>query len=146
MKITSEINKKMIAMREEGASYNQIVSALGVSKWACRQYLGDVIVDPSWVEEAWKKAEEEAATLLIEHGFTDLLNLNLICPQATWDYYAKKDNNWWLIDVTVNNSKDIGRKITQMIDGIRAAILLKKEGSWAFFEVTKKELWGKTTK
>lgn len=143
MKITSEINKKMIAMREEGASYMQIVDTLGVSKWACQQYLRDIIVNPSWAEEAWKNTEIEAAALLSKHGFTDILNLNLICPQATWDYYAKYDDDQWLIDVTINNQKDVVRKANQMIDGFKSAILLKKgEDSWTFFEINKKEIWG----
>lgn len=143
MKITSEINKKMIVMRKEGASYTQITNVLGVSKWACRQYLSDIIVDSSWIEKAWKKAETDAVALLAKHGFSDILNLNLICPQASWDYYAVFDNERWLIDVTINNHKDVVRKANQMINGFKSAILLKKgDDSWTFFEINKEEIWG----
>ena len=143
MKITKKILGKMIEMRKSGATYPMIVDKLGVSKWACLQYLKNVEVENSYVEEEWKEVEDDAERVLTEHGFNDILNLNRICPTPYWDYYAKKDGEKWLIDVTINRHKGVDQKIARMVESYRGAILLKKKENenWEFFEIGVKQVW-----
>ena len=147
MKITKEIRGKMEEMRSGGATYSDIIAELGVSKWACIKYLQDVEVEKSEIEEEWRAAEVEAAQVLKKHGFERIIDLNVLCPSAywdyyaDWDYYAEKDGEKWLIDVTINSRKDVGQKIARMIDGHNAAILLKRKNTWEFVEITMKKVW-----
>ena len=114
---------------------------LGVSKWACIHYLRDVEVEKSRVDEEWREVEIEAAQVLEKHGFTRIIDLNKLCPSPYWDYYAEKDDEKWLIDVTINSRKDVGEKISRMVDGYHAAILLKRKDSWEFFEINMRKAW-----
>lgn len=142
MKITKRILGKMEEMRRNGASYKVIAAELGVSKWSCIHYLRDVeIEETSAVEEEWKEVEIEAAQMLGKHGFTRIINLNKLCPTPYWDYYAEKDDEKWLIDVTINSRKDVGEKISRMIEDHRAAILLKRGDDWEFFEINMRKAW-----
>ena len=141
MKITKEILGKMVEMRKVGATYGDIKAELGVSKWACIHYLRDVEVEKSEMEKEWRAVEAEAAQVLKKHGFERIIDLNTLCPSAYWDYYAEKDGEKWLIDVTINSRKDVGQKIARMVEGHNAAILLKRESTWEFVEITMKKVW-----
>ena len=141
-KITKEVLDKMVEMRKKGHTYNEIMRALGVSKWACIHYLKDVKVEKSAIEEEWRKAEIEAIDYLKSLGFTDIHDLNKICPSPYWDILARKDNEWWLIDVTVSANKSIGGKIDRFIDGYIHAILYKNlnTGEWKFIKLSYEEV------
>ena len=131
----------MEEMRREGAAYSEIIAKLGVSKWACIRYLKDIEIERSMVEEEWREVEIEAAQVLEKHGFKRIIDLNKLCPSAYWDYIAEKDAEKWLIDVTINSRKDVGQKIARMVEGYNAAILLKRNGVWEFFEISMRKAW-----
>jgi len=132
VRITEEILKKMVEMRKAGATYRTIEQALGVSRWACIRYLRNVKPEPSAIEKAWKKAEADAIRFLKKKGFSDIHNLNRICPSPHWDFLARKKRQWWLIDVTISERKKIGAKIPYFVDGYEHAILYRNlnDGSW----------------
>jgi len=131
----------MVEMRKAGATYREIMQALGVSKWACIRYLRDIKPEPSAVEKAWKQAEMEAIEFLKERGFSDIHNLNNICPSPYWDLLAKKDGKWWLIDVTISEGKRVGAKIPYFVDGYEHAILYRNinDGTWRLVRLSYEE-------
>lgn len=126
-------------MRKRGATYSEIMSELNVSKWACMQYLKDIKYDRSAIEIAWRKAEEEAAQVLKDNGFSHIVDLNKICPSPYWDYYAEKDGKKCLIDVTINQSKNLVKKALYSVDGYKHIVLLKN-GGWKFMEIYVEEM------
>lgn len=138
MKITEEILKKMIKLRKQGATYKKIMQILGVSKWACINYLKGIEVEKSAVEKAWRKAELEAQEFLREQGFTEIHDLNRICPSPYWDLLAKKGDGWWLIDVTISEGKSIGAKIPRVVSGYTHAILYRdlNGNKWKLVKIT----------
>jgi len=125
VKITDEVLEKMREMRRQGATYEGIHKALGVSKWACTAYLKGIAVEQSAIETAWRKAEKDALGYLETRGFEDLHDLNRICPTPYWDILARKDNIWWLIDVTVSEGKRVGAKIPYFVDNYTHAVLYR---------------------
>lgn len=136
-KITQELLDKMTVLRQAGASYSEIMERLGVTKWSCTHYLRDIAVGPGedrGVE--WKKAENEAPAVLKVEGFEDILDLNGICNMPAWDYYAKKNGERWLIDVTVNPHKSINDKAGRIPFGFHGAILYKGDGHWNMMELS----------
>jgi len=141
-KITEDILKKMIELRKKGYTYGKISQALGVSKWACIRYLKDIKLEPSAVEKAWKKAEIEAINYLKEKGFVEIHNLNSICPSPYWDILAKKENKWWLIDVTISGGKQIGAKIPYFVKGYIHAILYRdiNNKNWKLVKLSFEEI------
>ena len=142
VKITDEILKKMREMRKAGATYREIQNALGISRWACIRYLKDIKVDRSAVEKAWKEAEKKAIEYLWKKGFDEIHNLNEICPSPYWDILAKKDGEWWLIDVTISEGKKLGAKIPYFVDKYRHAILYRylDRGEWKLVSLSIKEI------
>jgi len=132
----------MIEMRKNGATYPEIIEALGVTKWMCIQYLKNVEVEKRWVREEWQEAEAAAKHVLDQMGFSHILNLNEICSAApSWDFYAAKGETGWLIDVTINGQKSVLDKHVHLVDGFNHAILYKKGSVWELIEV-KKEVVG----
>ena len=139
-KITEKIRNEMVELREKGASYRDIMKEVGVSKWSCINYLRDVKVDRSWIEKEWRKAEKDAEYKLKEMGFTHIVNLNDISPSPYWDYYCEKNNKKWLIDVTINQHKNLVDKALREVKGYEMAVLLKKDDGWKLLEIKVKEV------
>jgi len=139
IKTTKKLYNEMVKMREYGATYSEIMETLHVSKWQCLHYLRDVKIDKHFVQKEWEKAEQEGNQVLINSGYLHIVNLNNISPSPYWDYYAEKDNEKWLIDVTINKRKNIVAKILHCVDGYRHAILLKEKNKWKFIELNFKE-------
>lgn len=146
MKVTTEVRDKMVNMRKKGATYKEIMIEMGVSKWMCITYLRDIEIDRSWIELEWQKAEREAEAKLREMHFIHILNLNDICPSAYWDYYCEltnppyKTNERWLIDVTINQHKNLVDKALRRVEGYNHAILLKIEDEWKLMEIKVSEI------
>lgn len=142
VKITSEILEKMKEMRRQGATYREIEDVLNVSRWACITYLKDVKPEEPAIIKEWKKAEEDAFSYLKEKGFTDLHNLNTISPSPYWDILARKNEEWWLIDVTISEGKKLGAKIPRLIDGYIHAILYRniENNTWKLVKLTYEEI------
>lgn len=140
-KITKDVLEKMIAMRKSGASYPKIREAFGISQWTCVHYLKDVDVGgKSQNEEEWLTVEREAAIILKERGFTHILDLNAVSNSPYWDYYAERDGERWLIDVTINSNKNVAGKVLRMLDKFKGAVLYKKNGDWSLVEISLTEL------
>jgi len=141
-KITSDVLEAMSLRRRAGATYKEIEDELGVSHWACINYLRDIEVEESAVDKAWKEAEKAAASFLVEKGFVDIHDLNAFSPCGYWDILARKDDIWWLIDVTVSSTKTISGKIPKMVDGYRHAILFRDltKQTWSLIKVTYEEV------
>jgi len=141
--ITPEIKKRMVEMREGGATYPQIISELGVTKERCIAYLKDIIPRENQISamsREWKVAENEAESVLHEMGFSEIHNLNNLfsCPQY-WDYLAKQNDQWWLIDVTINGQKSIAAKRDATVEGYNHAILLKSnDKEWKLIKIEMK--------
>ena len=134
-KITKSQIDRMIEMRENGATYKQIMREVGVSNWACNNYLRDIETKRGFLETEWKKAEGEAHKILEKKGFENIINLNTICPTSYWDYYATFKRQKWLVDVTINEQKSVIDKIFRRIEGFNHAILLKKDNNWEMIHV-----------
>lgn len=138
VRITSDILTKMQEMREQGATYLEIQTALGVTKERCIAYLKNIpqLQRPAAMTVDWKIAEKESINILKQMGFSHIVNLNEICNIAPyWDYYAEKENNRWLIDVTINGQKSITAKQERCVDGYLHAILLKTSTQWKLIEL-----------
>lgn len=137
-KITPEIHKKMVDMRKGGATYKEIEKSLGIGRWSCLNYLKNVSVDESFIKKEWKKAEEEAIDFLQKKGFGDIHNLNRLCPSPHWDVLARKDKQWWLVDVTISSGKTIGAKIPFTVKEYQHSILYKniENGEWKLIKVS----------
>jgi len=135
-KITEEIRNKMVECRKEGMTYSEIMKKFNVSKWVCINYLRSIPINRSYIEKKWRLAEEEAEKILLKNGFSNILNLNNICPSPYWDYYAEKNNKRWLIDVTINEKKSIIEKYSRTLDNFICAILYKNEnGKWNLIKI-----------
>ena len=127
-------------MRKKGATYREIENKLGISRWSCITYLKNIEINKSWVEEEWKKAEKEAENILLEMGYNTIINLNEISPSPYWDYYCSKDNEKWLIDVTINQNKNLIDKSLRQVEGYRHAVLLKTSDKWKMLEIKTEEI------
>lgn len=138
-KITQDILDRMTTLRKQGYSYRQIRKEIAVSEWACINYLRNVKMETGVAEVMWKKAEEEAAQILENNGFSHIVNLNELCPSPHWDYYAEKDNEKFLIDVTINQSKNLIDKALRRVEGYNHVVLLKMDKEWKFIEIHLKE-------
>jgi len=141
--ITPEIKKRMIEMREGGATYSQITSELGVTKERCIAYLKDIIPNNNQISamsKEWQSAEMEAKSVLHEMQFSEIHNLNDLCSfPPCWDYLAKCNNQWWLIDVTINGQKSIAAKRDVTVEGYNHAILLKfNNKEWKLIQIEMK--------
>ena len=140
VRITQDVYKRMVELRQAGAPYSDIMAECNVSKWACIKYLKDLNGDDdstlSKVTKEWRDAEIEAASILTEMGFSHIVDLNEICNVAPfWDFYAEKDGDKWLVDVTVNHQKSVTEKQTRAVDGYRMAILFKDVAEWRLIEI-----------
>lgn len=122
-KITQEKLDEMIEARKKGATYVEIEARFNVSRWVTIHYLKDIQQEITIAEELWKQAERKAEVFLSEKGYVDIINLNAICPTGYFDILASKDNQKWLIDVTINESKDLANKSMRVIPHYRCAIL-----------------------
>ena len=138
-KITENVLNRMVELRKKGCTYAEIMEETKVSKWSCIQYLRDIKIDKSAIEIAWRKAEKEAVQILKDNGFSHIINLNEISPSPYWDYYGEKDNKKFLIDVTINQGKNLITKALQRIKGYNHIVLLKKDKDWKFIEIKLKE-------
>lgn len=122
-KVTKELLNEMIEARKKGATYTEIEARFNVSRWVTIHYLKGTETEKSVADSLWKKAEEQAKGILSERGFTEIVNLNLICPTGYFDILATKDGEKWLIDVTINEAKDLATKSIRVIPEYRCAIL-----------------------
>jgi hypothetical protein len=138
--ITKQKAKEIIADRKLGFSYKQLSEKHNVSKWWCIQHLKLVKPQKSWLEEKWKNAEKEAGEILKSKGFTHIINLNEICASPYWDYYAEKDDERWLFDVTINQNKNLIEKGLHAIKGYSSAVLLKDNNDWKIMKIIIKEI------
>jgi hypothetical protein len=141
--ITPEIKRRMVEMREGGATYPQIISELGVTKERCIAYLKNIIPrenQMSAMSKEWQMAEKEARFILNEMGFSEIHNLNDLCSfPPYWDYLAKQNNQWWLIDVTINGQKSVAAKRDATVEGYNHAILLKSnDKEWKLIQIEMK--------
>lgn len=140
MKVNKELAEKIFEDRKNGTSYNDLVRKYGISKWWCTAHLKNIKVEKSFAEEKWKKAEKEAEGILKKMGFSHILNLNLVCANPPhWDYYAEKDGEKWLFDVTINQSKNLVEKGMRMIEGFKSAVLLKDK-KWKLLKIIVEEI------
>lgn len=122
-KITREIVEQMKQARLRGATYKEIEQRFNVSRWASIHYLKNVAIDSSYATEQWKKAEKHAVNWLIDNGFDDIVDLNSISPNSYFDIMAKKGKERWVIDVTINEAKDLAAKSLRIIKNYHCAIL-----------------------
>lgn len=122
-KVNNEMLGKMKQARIEGKTYKEIESEFGVSRWTTLNYLKNIKRDVSVSENLWKEAEEKSKKFLIDNEFSDIINLNKISPQSHFDLLCEKDGEHWLVDVTINESKDLATKSLRLIDEFRCAIL-----------------------
>ena len=138
--ITPEIKQRMVEMRESGATYSQIISELGVTKERCIAYLKNIVPRENQISamsKEWQDAEKEAKFVLHEMQFSEIHNLNNLCSfPPYWDYLAKQNNEWWLIDVTINGQKSIAAKRDATVEGYNHAILLKSnDKEWKLIQI-----------
>ena len=139
--ITNEKVEKMKELRKQGLSTREIAKSTGFSLYSINKYLKGTKPDESYSTELWQQAEAEAEMILLDKGFTNIVNLNKICNAPYWDYYAEYNNKRWLIDVTINETKSIVDKFSRLVEGYSHAILHKKpEDKWAFVEIIFKEI------
>jgi hypothetical protein len=142
VRITEEIKKRMIDMRESGSTYSEICETLGVTKERCIAYLKDIkpiIIKTDAMTKEWQRAEAESVDVLSKMGFVSIHNLNdLGSVQSAWDYLVQKsdDGRWWLIDVTINGQKSVSVKRDVTVDGYEHAILLKTNDQWKLIRIT----------
>ena len=122
-KVTQEMLSRMVEARANGAIYKDIMAQFNISKNTAIQYLKHIKINESVSVEIWKQAEKKALDVLLSKGYTDIVNLNEICPNGYFDILAFKDKEKWLIDVTINEQKDLANKMTRLVDNYRCAIL-----------------------
>ncbi len=122
-KITKEILDKMVELRKGGATYKAIEAEFNISRQTCIHYLRNLKIDESISATIWKQAEQKAIGVLSERGFTNIVDLNEISPNGYFDILAKKGNDKWLFDVTINESKDLAAKSARLVNGFRCGIL-----------------------
>ena len=139
-KISEETLARMRELRKAGYSYTYIERALGISRWSSIQYLRDLEPEgeKSAITTEWKNAEYEAKAYLSKRGFQDIHDLNTISPSPFWDILARRENMWWLIDVTVSATKSVGAKIRYTVDGYVHAILYRDMNTknWTLMRLT----------
>lgn len=138
--LSKEKVEKMKEMRLSGSSYREIARNLDVSRWSCQKYLRDIDVDESWIEKKWKEAQDEAGRILEKKGYENILDLNKITPSSHWDYYCTKNDEKWLIDVTINHSKNLVDKALRRLEGFEHAVLLKENGEWNMLKINIEEV------
>lgn len=140
-KITNKLLIQMQQLRTQGNTYKQIQDQLTVSKAQCIKYLSAIKIDnESAISNLWKLAENEAKEILEKNGFQFVTNLNSINPSCYWDYLAIKNNERWLIDVTISYQKSPVEKQERLPEGFKGAILLKDKNSWKMWEILFKEM------
>ncbi len=122
-KLTQEKLDEMIDARKKGATYSEIEARFNISRWTTTHYLKEVEPEITVATTLWKQAEAKAEIFLSKRGFTDIINLNAICPTGYFDILATKDKEKWLIDVTINEAKDLAAKSIRVIPDYRCAIL-----------------------
>lgn len=122
-KITQKILDEMIEARKRGATFADIEAQFKVGRWTTTHYLKGMKTEESIAEPLWKKAEKKAKEILSENGFTDIIDLNVICPTGYFDILATKKSEKWLFDVTINEAKDLATKSMRIIPEYRCAIL-----------------------
>ncbi|MDP1614491.1 MAG: hypothetical protein Q8L68_01700 [Methylococcales bacterium] len=122
-KITQKLLTEMIEARKNGATYVDIEARFNVSRWTTIHYLKGIDVEKGVAEPLWKEAEEKAKNVLAERGFVDIVDLNAICPTGFFDILATKNKEKWLIDVTINEEKDLATKSIRVLPEYRCAIL-----------------------
>lgn len=127
-KVTKEILEQMKSDRFAGLTYSQIEQKYNVGRWVTIHYLKGIELQEGVAVELWKQAETIAIDLLTKKGFHHFINLNEICPTCYFDIYAEKEKDRWLIDVTINESKDIVAKSMRLVEGYRCAILYVDKG------------------
>ncbi|MFQ5553422.1 MAG: hypothetical protein ACE5EW_06860 [Thermoplasmata archaeon] len=132
----------MKALRRAGKSYVEIGRAVGVAKSTAIHYLRDLRVEDGAMVEEWKKAEREAVGFLRRNGFSEVHDLNAISPSPYWDLLAKRESDWWLVDVTVSATKQIGGKIPSTVEGYTHAILYKNmhTSEWKLVRIILEEI------
>jgi len=79
--------------------------------------------DDSASSRLWKAAEQKAIEYLTNRDYSDIINLNEISPQSHFDLLCRKDSEWWLIDTTINENKDLAKKTIRVVKNFRCAIL-----------------------
>ena len=52
-------------------------------------------------KNCWKKAEELAAKILEQEGYTNIVNLSKLSSQSPFDYFAIKDGKRYVFQITV---------------------------------------------
>jgi hypothetical protein len=136
-KITEELLNKLIEARKNGLSYTEIEKQFNVSRWVTIKYLKNINVEQSVSTSLWKKAEQKADFILKKYGFKDILDLNKISPNSYFDKLCFKNNEKWLVDVTINESKDLANKTLRVVEGFRCAILYINHNlnEWRLFEL-----------
>lgn len=122
-KITEELLEQMKQARLSGATYKQIEERYNVSRWVTTHYLKNVQVQENVSETLWRKAEIMGEQYLRDRGFSHIVDLNKISPQSFFDFYAERAEEKWLVDVTINESKDLVAKSLKLVAGFRCAIL-----------------------
>lgn len=140
MKITEDLLTKMKTAREEGATYSEIMRKFGVSKWSCMKYLRDIKSTKFVSEERWIVAENKAEAYLKEKGFEHIINLNNLGNSPFFDYYAERDGEKWLFDVTIDEGKALLAKALRMPKKHRVGILYATNDSFKCFEVVLRNL------
>ena len=135
-KIGKELHDEMVEMRKRGSTYKEIMDTCHVSKWQCMNYLKEIKMDGLWITKEWEKAEFEAKQILTSMGFEHILNLNDICNVAPyWDYYAEKNEEKWLIDVTLNTQKSLMEKQSRGVNGFNLGVLYKTDQEWKLIKI-----------
>jgi hypothetical protein len=122
-KVTQELIGKLKADRMSGMTYREIEAKHGIGRWTTLHYLKGIAPTQIATTQIWKTAEKKASEYLVKNGFDHLIDLNLISPQSYFDLYAEKDGAKWLIDVTINENKDLVSKSMRLVPGFKCAIL-----------------------
>ena len=122
-KLTQDKLDAMIDARKKGATYMEIEARFNVSRWTTIHHLKQIETEVAVADVLWKQAETVAETFLSHRGFVDIINLNVICPTGYFDILATKDNKKWLIDVTINEAKDLAAKSIRVIPEYRCAVM-----------------------
>lgn len=68
--------------------------------------------------------------------------MNAFSPSSYWDLLAKRESKWWLVDVTVSATKQIGGKIPSTVEGYIHAILYKNmhTSEWKLVRIILEEI------
>jgi len=139
-KLSQEVYNQMVELRKRGATYPEIMQTLGVSKWQCIHYLKGIEPNKHFAQREWERAQTEGKDVLRNAGFEHIVDLNRICPSPYWDYYAEREGQPWLIDVTIDLRKDMVEKVGHSVEGYNHAILLKQsDGSWKMIKLNIEE-------